>query len=401
MRFAISTLGCKVNQYESQLIREALVRAGHTEQKFSESGAELYIVNTCTVTHRSDAEWRRLIRQALRRGGRVLVTGCGAVVSPKEITSLSNDLEVVGHGCLSRVLGVEVPSRITSFAGHARAFVQIQQGCSNFCAYCIVPYARGTPKSRPWEEIVAEVEGLVDAGYTEIVLTGINIGLYEGGLAWIIRKIMAHTSVSRIRLSSVEPWTVDTALIELITKETRVCDHIHLPLQSGSQKILEAMGRPYSTAQYASILDQIRTLSDSVSIGSDIMVGFPGEGEREFEESFSLVEKLPLTYLHVFPFSPRRGTRAFHMEGRQDPAAVRSRAARFRELSGRKKRTFMGLHIGTGQEVLVMKANASWFMGITSNYLNVSVKGCAEPGESVPVLITSLTDDSLEGELGG
>ncbi|HDP26308.1 MAG TPA: MiaB/RimO family radical SAM methylthiotransferase [Deltaproteobacteria bacterium] len=397
MSFAIATLGCKVNQYESQLIREALVREGRKEQDFSEPGAHWYIINTCTVTHRSDAQWRRLIRQALRNGGRVVVTGCGATVYPEKIASLSEKLDVAVFGRLGEIFGVEIPSRITSFSAHARAFVNIQQGCNNFCSYCIVPHTRGLPWSRPYEEVISEISSLEDAGYQEIVLTGINIGLYQGGLAHIIERILVQTTIPRIRLSSVEPWTIDDRLIELVAGEKRVCDHIHLPLQSGCDKILKLMGRPCGASRYASILAQIRALSDSISIGSDIMVGFPTETEHFFDQSFSFVEELPVTYLHVFPFSPRPGTRAFQLPGRPEAAVVRKRASQFRELSLRKKREFMRRNLGREKEALILKAEGEDVVGMTTNYLNVSVRGKALPGQIRKVFIETLDGDALKG----
>ncbi|MRR14454.1 radical SAM protein, partial [archaeon] len=250
MKFAVSTLGCKVNQYESQLIREAFRSAGCEEQEFPLPGADVYIVNTCTVTHRSDADARKLIRRASCFDARLIVTGCQAKVYPEDIMSISERAEIVPFEEMGAALGFPIPVHINGFSGHSRAFVNVQQGCGNNCTYCIVPRARGISRSRDSAEIVREIQGLHGAGYREIILTGINIGLYEGGIAPLLEKILAGSSMPRIRVSSVEPWTVSEHLIELAANEERICRHLHLPLQSGSDRILALMGRPYDSRYY-------------------------------------------------------------------------------------------------------------------------------------------------------
>src|SRR5208283_4187810 len=195
MRFAIFTLGCKVNQYESQRIRQGLLAAGHIEQAFIEPGADCYIINTCTITHKSDAEGRRVIRRALRHGGRVVATGCQVVVDPEGIRDISEVIEIARPDHLPEILQVDLPSIISGFGDHHRAFVKIQQGCDKYCTYCIVPFAKGRPSSRPWQEVVTEVKALHEARYQEVVLTGINIGLYEGGLSRLVERVLSHTSI--------------------------------------------------------------------------------------------------------------------------------------------------------------------------------------------------------------
>jgi threonylcarbamoyladenosine tRNA methylthiotransferase MtaB len=254
MRFSIVTLGCKVNHYEGQRIRQGLLHAGHSEQPFSEPGADVYIVNTCTVTHKADADGRRLIRRALGSGGRVIVTGCQAVVYPHDIRKLSRDVDVVRPENLPEVLDIDLPRFISEFGSQNRPFVKVQQGCDRYCTYCIIPMARGAPVSRPWQEVVMEVRALAAGGYNEVVLTGINIGLYEGGLARLIQKILSHTAISRVRVSSMEPWTVEDCLIDMAALEPRICSHLHLPLQHGSDRVLRAMGRPYTAASVRSLV---------------------------------------------------------------------------------------------------------------------------------------------------
>lgn len=401
MRFAIATLGCKINQYDSQLLREGLLSAGHTEQPFSEPGADWYIINTCTVTHRSDADARKLIRRSLRQGGTVVVTGCQAAVYAQEIRSLSDSILVVPPGHLHEALDLELPSSISDFSGHSRAFVKVQQGCDMFCAYCIVPHAKGRPWSRDAGEVVEEIETLHRRGFREVVLTGINIGLYEGGLARLVQEVIDHTSMERIRISSLEPWTMEDALLEILKREPRMCRHLHLPLQHGSDRILKAMGRPYDSGFYRSLLERILTRIGDMAVGSDIVVGFPGEDDAAFEESCRFLAEAPVSYLHVFPFSPRPGTPAFFMEGRVNEAVARERAKRLRELSRGKRAHFSRSRVGSVQAVLVTKVVPGAFYGVTSNYLTVRVPSSAFLGELVQVRITGMEGTVVQGECHG
>lgn len=401
MRFAIATLGCKTNQYESQRLREGLVSAGHTEHPFSEPGADWYIINTCTVTHRSDSDARKLIRRALRQGGRVVVTGCQAVVYPQEISAISDEVAVALPDQLRELFGIDLPSSIAAFNGHSRPFVKVQEGCSMSCAYCIVPRAKGKPVSRPWGDVISEMEALYTRGYREIVLTGINIGLYEGGMARLLEKILAHTRIPRIRISSLEPWTVEDALIEMVINEPRVCKHLHLPLQHGSDHVLKAMGRPYTSSYFSSLVNKISSGSDEIAIGMDIIAGFPGEDDESFEESYRFIEDMHVSYLHVFPFSPRPGTLAAGMGGKVGNEKVRWRARRLRNLSREKRQAFAHSRIGFAEEVLVTKVCPGFFFGITSHYLMVQVPGKASEGDIVRVMLLGLDGTALRGEFLG
>jgi threonylcarbamoyladenosine tRNA methylthiotransferase MtaB len=397
MKFAVATFGCKVNQYESQRIREALIAQGHSEQEFTKPGADYYIINTCTVTHRSDAEGRRLMRAALRLGGRIIVTGCQSVVYPQEIKSVSDQIEILPHDKLERYFNVDLTSGIKRFEGHSRAFVKVQSGCNNFCTFCIVAYARGKPWSRSWLDIVSEINSLEQSGYKEIVLTGINIGLYEGGISLLIQKILERTSIPRIRISSIEPWTVSEKLIEMVTEEPRVCKHLHLPLQSGSDIILAKMGRPYTAAYYQDLVCMIKEASGEIAIGSDVMVGFPGEDENCFRQSRSLLEGSEITYLHVFPYSPRTKTRSAEFTDQVDAATKRKRAKELRDLSQAMRETFIRSQIGKREEIIVIKADGTSYTGITSNYLKVQVRGSASLNDLVKVYLDDYTGGNITG----
>jgi threonylcarbamoyladenosine tRNA methylthiotransferase MtaB len=397
MKFAITTLGCKVNQYESQLIREALVQGGYEEQDFFLPGADLYIVNTCTVTHRSDAEDRKLIRKGLSFGARVIVTGCQASVYPDGIREVGDPLEVVPFEEMPGALGVPMPAHITRFSGHSRAFVNVQQGCSNHCTFCIVPRARGVPRSRPMGEVLDEIGHLHQAGFREVILTGINIGLYEGGAARLLEGILEGSPMPRIRISSIEPWTVTEGLMDLIAREPRICRHLHLPLQSGSDAVLARMGRPYQAAYFRELVGRIRAAGPDVAIGSDVMVGFPGEGEEEFRETESFVAGLDIAYLHVFPYSRRPGTPAAEFEGAVDPKVARERACRMRNLSHGKRGAFILSRIGHEEEVIVTHAHGDFFRGVTSNYIKVEAPGEARVNDRVRVMLTDVQDGHAKG----
>ncbi|HVN71915.1 MAG TPA: MiaB/RimO family radical SAM methylthiotransferase [Desulfomonilia bacterium] len=401
MRFAIITLGCKVNQYESQRIREGLLAAGHTEQAFTQPGADCYIVNTCTITHKSDAEGRRIIRRALRHRGRVVVTGCQVIVDPKGIRDVSEVIEIARPDHLSEMLQVDLPNFISGFHDHSRAFVKVQQGCDKYCTYCIVPLAKGRPISRPWQEVVTEVKALHEKGYQEIVLTGINIGLYEGGLSRLVERIFSHSALPRLRISSIEPWTLEDCLVSMITSEPRLCKHLHLPLQHGNDMILRAMGRPYSAEYVGSLIGRIKDTSPEVAIGLDIIAGFPGENEKIFEESYGFLEDLDVTYLHVFPFSPREGTSAALLPGRPDETDVKRRAAFLRQLSQEKRLSFALSRQGSIEGVLVMQSCAGRFSGVTSNYLKVQAPGDAAVGSIVDARLTGMEGQTIRGEVLG
>jgi len=401
MNFAIITLGCKVNQYEGQRIKEALLSHGHTEQAFSIPGADCYIINTCTVTHRSDADGRKLMRAALRSNGRVIVTGCQAVVYPDDIRAVSDRIEVVPQEDIARHFGVFLPKGIMEFKGHSRAFVKVQSGCDNFCTYCVVPFARGKPWSRPWTDIVAEINTLVQKGYNEVVLCGINIGLYTGGITSLLNKILAHTSIPRIRISSIEPWTVKDELIGLLVNEPRICKHLHLPLQSGSDSILSGMGRPYNAAYFENLVQKIKASSANIAIGSDVMVGFPGEDQQCFQDTYSLLKSLDVTYLHVFPYSVRKNTRAADLTGQVDAAVKKDRALMLRDLSNEKKDAFIRSRLGSLEDVIVTHAEPGFFSGITSNYMKIQVSGSACMNDLVRIRLVDYTGKTIIGSLSG
>ncbi len=362
MYYTIRTLGCKVNQIDSMGLAESLEEMGLAEAPPGEA-ASLCVVNTCTVTARTDTQCRQMIRRLVREnpGARIVVTGCYAETNPEAVGTIPGVTRIMANrekGEARRILrGIvsdhpprpaeissgcskETHSRgpIRSINGRSRAFVQVQDGCDAFCAYCIVPYGRGPLKSEDPETVVHRVKGLLAEGYPEIVLSGIHLGAYgmdrhePKGLTRLLRRLVRLPGAWRLRLSSVEPKEVDDELIALVTGEEKICPHLHIPLQSGDSAILRRMGRPYSTEEFAALVHRLRKGSDRMAIGTDLIAGLPGESEGSFEAGCRWLRELPLTHFHVFPYSPRPGTRAAAMDGQVHPVLRKARAARLRAI---------------------------------------------------------------------
>ena len=315
--------------------------------------------------------------------------------------SLSDQVEVVPFEKMAHHFGVDFPAAISGFEGHSRAFVRVQGGCNNFCTYCIVPHARGKPWSRAWEDIVSEINMLGRCGYNEVVLCGINIGLFQGGLTGLIRKILAYTSMPRVRISSIEPWTLEDELIELVSAEPRVCKHLHLPLQSGSEMILKAMGRPYTAGYYQDLIRKVRSYSADIAIGSDIMVGFPGEDQSCFDETRRLLQDSAITYLHVFPYSARPKTPAAEYPDQVDAAMKKDRAGILRDLSQEKREAFIRSQVGKTGDIIVTHADNDSFTGITSNYRQIRIPGAASMNDLVRICITEYAGGLITGRVCG
>ena len=426
-RVAISTLGCKTNQFESAAMIEQLTAAGYLVVPFTEP-SDIYIVNSCTVTARTDAETRRLIRRArrLNPASRIVATGCYAQVAPGELEKMPeldcvlgnqekqniSDLLESAHHSVSDITAISVaePLKLTSFAEHTRAFLQIQNGCNSFCAYCIVPYARGRSRSVRTADILQGVRDLAANGFKEVVLTGIHLGAYgldlpsPTSLTALVQKIEADSIVPRLRIGSIEPNEVSEELLTLMSTSKIICPHLHLPLQSGSDSVLKRMGRPYTAALFRDLVVRISTAIPDAFIGADVIAGFPGETEDEFEETVQLCEELPFSDLHVFPYSSRPGTRASGMPGHLPAHIVTERAARLRGIAKRKKAEFLGRFVGKEIEVLVQGYNdkSDVCRGLSRNYIPASFPGGkSRVNEEVSVMITGCNGDVCTGSPAG
>jgi threonylcarbamoyladenosine tRNA methylthiotransferase MtaB len=419
-RVAVATLGCKTNQFESAAMIEQFEKAGYSVVPFTQT-ADIYVVNSCTVTAKTDAETRRLIRRARRLNpdARVVATGCYAQVAPGELEQMPELDSVLGNrekqdiiGMISDIASESTagPLRLESFAEHTRAFLQAQNGCNSFCAYCIVPYARGRSRSVPLEEVLQGVRGLAANGYREVVLTGIHLGAYgldltpAVSLTELVRRIDAGCLVPRLRIGSVEPNELTDELLALMAGSNIVCPHLHIPLQSGSDTVLKRMGRRYDEDFFRSLTARIHHSLPHAFIGADVIAGFPGESEAEFMETVRLIRDLPFSDLHVFPYSRRSGTRAANLPGQMPPQIIKERAELLRTISAEKKAAFLARQVGAELQALVQGFNDTSRIcnGITRNYVTVSFAGTREMINSEQtVKIVSFNGDQATGKLVG
>jgi threonylcarbamoyladenosine tRNA methylthiotransferase MtaB len=425
---SIVTLGCKTNQFESAAMSEQLQQAGYCQVDF-EAGAELVIVNTCTVTAATDAQSRNLIRRARRFNpqARVVVTGCYAQINPQSLSQLPGVSLVIGNQekihLLESLTTLDQPDKIrvsdirdskmiqplslAGFEHRSRAFVQIQNGCDAFCSYCIIPYARGRSRSVQVRDIVRQVEKLSGNGYPEIVLTGIHIGNYGHDLQppidlLTLLKHIQHSSFSgRLRLGSIEPTELSEELYHYIAASDWICPHFHIPLQSGDDDVLQRMNRHYSTDFFYDLVDKIHRLRADAAIGLDVITGFPGETAEQFERTCQLLERLPFSHLHVFPFSKRAGTPAAEMSHHVSALVIKERAARLRQIGSEKNQCFSRRFIGSELEIVVEGGEVDGLRkGLSQNYLPIWIPATsAESGELLRVKIVDRCKDGLIGQL--
>ncbi len=437
MRYTIHTLGCKVNQVDSVFVAETLEGLGLKEAAKGEP-ADLCIVNTCTVTARSDTQCRQVIRKMVRENpeARVVVTGCYAEMDPNAVRSIPGVSMVIGNRDKRRIREIlvgslricqrgfekgEIPIRsaekdpvcdeadgpelIQGAGGRSRAFVMVQDGCQAFCAYCIVPHARGPLKSVDQEQSVDQVRALIEKGFSEIVLSGIHLGAYGAdrherqGLQRLLRRLVRIPGDFRIRLSSIEPAEVDDELMDLVTGEEKLCNHFHIPLQSGDNEILRRMRRPYTREAFSELVFRLRDRDPEMGIGTDLIVGLPGETDGSFELACQWIAGLPLTHFHIFPYSQRRGTEAYAMEGQVDHADKKERAARLREICRAMQVKFLnGMKGKTLRAVLTSKPEPSKkaLSVLTSNYLSGRLMDMGEPPSGIfSVKVSGISDDKL------
>ncbi len=406
MRFTIATLGCKVNTAESEVLAGELVRAGWVPAEKGEA-VDLCIVNSCAVTGKAAMQSRQAIRRIRRSHprARIVVTGCYAQIDPEAVAGIEGVSFVVGTGGkpglvdllpslreespgAERAAGdglppLEAPRALPS-GGRTRPFLKIQDGCDNRCTYCIVPLARGPSRSLPTDAAVAALRALGRAGYREVVLTGIHLGAFgldlpePTDLGALMDRIAAERPVERVRLSSIEPNELAPGWVDRVAGNGIFCRHFHLPLQSGDPGILRRMGRPYDPDLFAERVHAIRARIPDAAIGTDVLVGFPGESEAAFANTLEVVDSLPLTYLHVFPFSPRKGTPAFGFPGRVAPEVLKDRCRRVRRLGQEKRAAFLARQVGRELEVLVehrRDRQTGMLKGVSTNYQTVLIDG--------------------------
>ncbi|MDR3567988.1 MAG: tRNA (N(6)-L-threonylcarbamoyladenosine(37)-C(2))-methylthiotransferase MtaB [Syntrophobacteraceae bacterium] len=449
--FAIETLGCKVNQYESSYFFEVLEQAGYRPVSFRER-ADIYIIHSCAVTAKAGAQTRQLLRRARRANpdARIVVAGCYAQLEADRIAREELATHILGNpdkfalidwlnrpGSFERPcmaiepasgahpfpmadkarsgngkpaggpVGFEISPVSRMHTGRARAVVKIQDGCDCFCSYCVVPLVRGRSRSLAPAFVLAQLRDLLKAGYREIVVTGIHLGKWGKDLlpAQSLTDLLEEIASSslrppRLRLSSIEPEEFDSRLLELVSAAPWICRHFHIPLQSADPEILSRMGRSYSPGYYEDLVLRLHAAFPEAAIGADVIAGFPGESEKQFENTRKFIEKLPLSYLHVFPFSPRPGAAAAEFSDRVHPDAIKRRAALLQSLGRQKRRTFRQSLIGQRLEVLAQaEERPGLWEGISGNYVKVFFRP-RKPlchGEPVVVEVNGFRGEDLEG----
>lgn len=424
-RIAIATLGCKVNQFETAAMAEQLKAAGWQLVPFN-TQADLYLINSCTVTSRSDAESRRLIRRArrLNPAARVVATGCYAQVQPEALAAMVELDQVLGNEEKQRIVEALVqgdnqvtdlstltaagPLRITSHLEHTRAFLQVQNGCENGCSYCIVPAARGPNRSASADEVITTVQRLAANGYQEVVLTGIHLGAYgldqqpTTSLTELVRQLEQLSTIPRLRLGSIEPNELTDELLDCFVASSRLCPHLHIPLQSGCDTVLERMRRRYTADFYRSVVERAAAALPDAFIAADLIVGFPAESEAEFNATLRLVAELPLADLHVFPYSRRPGTPAADLPDQVPPQIITRRAEQLRRLAAEKRSAFQQRFIGQTLQVLGLRHDPQHgtLTGLSRNYLELRYPGGPELlNREVTIRVTGMEQGMLVGRL--
>lgn len=417
MKYAVVTFGCRVNQADSLQIEDALRVCGGVSSPVED--AELVIVNTCSVTASADQAARQTIRRVARvnAGAKVVVTGCYATRRPEEAASLPNVVRVVGNTdkdslveMIADGVGLTTAARdgdgpcgstlAPGVAGRTALTLRVQTGCEERCSYCIIPSTRGASRSRPLATILEQVDSAITAGYKEIALTGVHLGSYGRDLDGPASLPQLLTALSRIdapvlfRISSLEPMDCTDAIVDLVASSPRFAPHFHLPLQHGSDATLRMMRRPYTNRYYRRLVERVVSLIPHVSIGSDIIVGFPGETAADFSEMQRVLATLPLTYLHVFPYSERPGTAAAALQPKQDGKVVRARAAQIRDIATALAQRFRQSQIGRTLRALTVDDGQSV---VTGNYLKLRLDATLPRNEWVDVRVTSERDATVLG----
>lgn len=432
-KIAFYTLGCKVNQADTASMENLFLRSGHQLVSF-DGEADVYIINTCVVTNTGQRKSRQTIHRAIRKNPNALivVTGCYPQTAAEEVKAIAGVDMIIGNQDRAQIVqlveerlahrqtdtldAVHKLTASTAFEEMAagditdktRAFLKIQEGCNQFCTYCIIPYARGPLRSRSLESIRTETQRLISAGFKEIVLIGIHLGCYgkenpDGPTLYdAVKTVLDVPGVQRLRLGSLESVEVEPRLLTLMQEDARFCRHLHLPLQSGCDKTLQAMHRPYTTAKFKTLLADIKNRVPDIAITTDVIVGFPGETEADFETTCKFAESCGFSKMHIFPFSARKGTPAEKFAGAVTEAVKKERADILGRIDETMHKTFLQAMVGQIAEVLFEQpAGEDYFEGLTGNYQRVFVKsgGRNLGGEILPVKITAFDGEKLLGEI--
>lgn len=400
MKFYIYTLGCKVNMYESNVMMDALLNAGYIES--SKEEADIFIINTCTVTNAADSKSMKMVRQAIKQNPKaiIIVAGCMTQVSKEKVSTLEGVDIILGNKNKSKIVeyieefkqnqkrleNIENLEKVSFEAmklnnfTHTRAFVKIEDGCNNYCSYCIIPYSRGTVRSKRREDVLEEVKTLIEKGHHEIVLTGIHTGNYGAEFknykfADLLAELIKIEGLERLRISSIEMNELTEQVLELMKKSKVLVDHLHIPLQSGSDAILKSMNRKYLKQDFIEKIEAIRKIRPNISITTDVIVGFPGETETLFEETLATIKKINFSKIHVFPYSRRKGTVADTMENQVPEEIKKKRVQILLELSKQLEEQYYERFVGTTLSFIPEIIKDGFIIGHTGNYLLVKKEG--------------------------
>jgi threonylcarbamoyladenosine tRNA methylthiotransferase MtaB len=432
LKIAMVTLGCKTNQSDAASLAAELTVRGYQIVPSSQA-ADVTIIHTCTVTQKTDYQSRQMIRRLAGRnpGALVIVTGCYAQVSPESLLSVPGVDYVIGLGerrKIPEIIGSEEKPQkprvlvssvederlfdewvLPGYTNRTRAFLKVQDGCNSFCSYCIVPYARGRNRSLPLERVLSRARELSDQGFQEVVLTGIHLGIYgedllpPQSLLTLLQAMEREGPGFRLRLSSIEPREFNPPLMDHLAGSSRICPHLHIPLQNGDDRILKRMKRNYSTAFFADLVNRLARTIPGVSIGADVIGGFPGEDESAFQNTLNLIEKLPLAYLHVFPFSRRKGTPAAVFPDQVPSQVIRARCRALRELGEKKRQAFYRSFLGQKVKALVESKRdreTGLLKGLSPNYIPVLLPGGDESiNQEVEVEVTEVRNGRAYGKI--
>lgn len=384
MRIAIQTLGCRTNQAESLEIEAVLRSSGNKIVDISEN-PDLCVINTCTVTARADQQSRQLIRKALRNNSKVIVTGCYAELHADEIKEIGAAIDIVKNRDKYHIISKITNNSSTDISMSAlyarkRPVVKVQDGCNFSCSYCSIPMARGESRSMPLAAILKKIQVLEEAGFKEIVLTGIHLGTYgldmmpNKSLSLLLQNILTYTTISRIRLSSIEINEVTDGIIDIMM-DPRICKHLHIPLQSGDDRILEKMNRHYTVGYYAERLQTIVGTFPGIAIGTDVITGFPGESKESFLNTCGFIKKLPLSYVHVFPYSSRPGTKAALMSGHIPEPMKKERVRILKDIASSIRKDYIMNHVDDVLQIVVEDKSLEGYYGTSANYIKVLLAG--------------------------
>ena len=418
----ILTLGCKVNTYESEYITN-LLKENNYEIKSFEDLCVVYIINTCTVTNTSDVKSRKMIRNAIKRNPEACIVAMGCFIEANKDYEIEGLDIVIGNKDKSKIIELldeyfnkkQTIKRlyteelrefedmyITDFPGRTRAFVKIQDGCENFCSYCIIPFVRGKCRSKEMTKVISEIKELVNNNYQEVVLTGIHTGNYgvdlDTNFANLLKEIVKIEGLKRIRISSIEITELTDEVLEVIKDNEVIVDHLHIPLQAGSNEVLKLMNRKYDIDKFFEIIEKIRSIRPNISITTDVIVGFPGETEEMFNKTIDTCKKLELTKIHVFPYSERKGTKAMELPNHLQNDEKKKRARQLLEVSKELELAYAKKHLNKEVEVLIEENKDNYSIGHTSKYLHIKIKGNYKPNTFVKTTIKEVEYPYCIGE---